>query len=169
MWFRRCGNGSNDEGCLSCRGASAVHLMRPVSCELGQVAKEVLFHTGQQYDDSMSGMFFRELDLPEPGYHLAVGQVLTDTRLVRCSRKSILLKEEPDVFLIYGDTNSTFARSLAAAKPHIPVSHVEAGLRSHNRERIQLISSGMTDHLSALLLCPTETAVHSLSVPQLGM
>jgi len=135
MWFRRCGNGSNDEGSLSCRGASAVHQMCPVACHLRQVAQAVLVHTGQHYDDSMSGVFFRELGLPEPDYHLAGGSASHGHQTGEMLKKieEILLKEEPDVVLVFGDTNSTLAGSLVAAKLHIPVAHVEAGLRSHHR------------------------------------
>jgi UDP-N-acetylglucosamine 2-epimerase len=137
----------------------------PVSCELRKVAKEVLVHTGQHYDDSMSGVFFRELGLPEPDYHLAVGSGLHGQQTGEMLKKleDVFLKEEPNVVLVYGDTNSTLAGSLAAVKLHIPVAHVEAGLRSYNRKMPEEINRVMTDHLSALLLCPTETAVENLS------
>jgi len=136
----------------------------PVSCELRQVAQEVLVHTGQHYDDSMSGVFFRELGLPEPDYHLAVGSGSHGHQTGEMLKKieEILLKEEPEVLLVYGDTNSTLAGSLAAAKLHIPVAHVEAGLRSHNRKMPEEINRVLTDHVSAWLLCPTETAVENL-------
>jgi len=136
----------------------------PVSCELRQVAQEVLVHTGQHYDDSMSGVFFRELGLPEPDYHLAVGSGSHGHQTGEMLKKieEVLLKEEPDVVLVYGDTNSTLAGALAAAKLHIPVAHVEAGLRSYNRKMPEEINRVLTDHLSALLLCPTGTAVENL-------
>jgi UDP-N-acetylglucosamine 2-epimerase len=136
----------------------------PVSCELRQVVQEVLVHTGQHYDDSMSGVFFRELGLPEPDYHLAVGSGSHGHQTGEMLKKieEILLKEKPDVVLVYGDTNSTLAGALASAKLHIPVAHVEAGLRSYNRKMPEEINRVLTDHLSTLLLCPTETAVENL-------
>jgi UDP-N-acetylglucosamine 2-epimerase len=136
----------------------------PVSCELRQVADEVLVHTGQHYDDCMSGIFFRELGLPEPQYHLAVGSGSHGNQTAEMLKKleEVLLKETPDVVLVYGDTNSTLAGALAAAKLHIPVAHVEAGLRSYNRKMPEEVNRVLTDHLSALLLCPTETAVENL-------
>src|SRR5688572_5807600 len=136
----------------------------PVSCELRKIAQEVLVHTGQHYDDTMSGVFFRELGLPEPDYHLAVGSGLHGQQTGEMLKKleEVFLKEEPNLVLVYGDTNSTLAGSLAAAKLHIPVAHVEAGLRSYNRKMPEEINRVMTDHLSALLFCPTETAVENL-------
>lgn len=136
----------------------------PVSCELRKFAQDVLVHTGQHYDDSMSGVFFRELGLPEPNYHLAVGSGSHGHQTGEMLKKieEVLLKEKPDVVLVYGDTNSTLAGALAAAKLHIPVAHVEAGLRSHNRKMPEEINRVMTDHLSSLLLCPTDTAVGNL-------
>lgn len=136
----------------------------PVSRALQEVAQEVLVHTGQHYDDSMSGVFFRELGLPEPDYHLGVGSgshgYQTGEMLMKV--EEVIQKEQPDWVLVYGDTNSTLAGALAAAKLHIPVAHVEAGLRSHNRKMPEEINRLVTDHLSALLLCPTETAVENL-------
>ncbi len=136
----------------------------PVSRELRQVAREVLVHTGQHYDDGMSGVFFRELGLPEPDYHLGVGSGShgQQTGQMLTQIEEILLKETPGQVLVYGDTNSTLAGALAAAKLHLPVAHVEAGLRSFNRKMPEEINRVMTDHLSDLLLCPTETALENL-------
>lgn len=136
----------------------------PVSRELRQITQEVLVHTGQHYDDSMSGVFFRQLGLPEPDYHLGVGSGSHGEQTGEMLRKieEILLKEAPDTVLVYGDTNSTLAGALAAAKLHLPVAHVEAGLRSFNRWMPEEINRVMTDHLSELLFCPTETAVENL-------
>jgi UDP-N-acetylglucosamine 2-epimerase len=112
----------------------------------------------------MSGIFFRELGLPNPDYHLNVGSASHGQQTGEMLKKieDILLKEKPDVVLVYGDTNSTLAGALAASKLHIPVAHVEAGLRSYNRRMPEEINRVLTDHMSTLLLCPTETAVENL-------
>ncbi len=137
----------------------------PVSRELHrQGAVEVLVHTGQHYDDSMSGVFFRELDIAAPNYHLGVGSGAhgQQTGEMLKGLEVILQKERPDVVLLYGDTNSTLAGALAAAQLHRPVAHVEAGVRSFNRRMPEEINRVITDRLSALLLCPTTPAVDNL-------
>ncbi len=136
----------------------------PVSCALRKVAREVVVHTGQHYDDRMSGVFFRELGIADPDYHLGVGSGPhgQQTGDMLKGVEAILLKEAPEVVLVYGDTNSTLAGALAAVKLHVPVAHVEAGLRSFNRRMPEEINRVVTDQLSALLLCPTETAVENL-------
>ncbi len=126
--------------------------------------EEDLLHTGQHYDDAMSGNFFRELDLPQARYNLGVGSAShgAQTAAMLKGVEEVMLSEHYDGVLVYGDTNSTLAGALAAAKLGIPVYHVEAGLRSFNRAMPEEVNRVLTDHLSHRLFAPTETAVENL-------
>lgn len=131
-----------------------------VSNELRQQHEERIIHTGQHYDYALSARFFKELDIPTPDYHLACGSG-THGRQTACmlaAIEEVLMQEHFDWVLVYGDTNSTLAGALSAAKLHVPIAHVEAGLRSFDRSMPEEVNRVVTDHLSVRLFCPTETA-----------
>lgn len=124
----------------------------------------MLIHTGQHYDYELSQIFFDQMEIPSPKYHLGIGSkphgTMAGTMLIKI--ESVLLKELPDWVLVYGDTNSTLAGALASVKLRIPVIHVEAGLRSYNRRMPEEINRVLTDRISCLLFCPSVTAVENL-------
>ncbi|HBI57415.1 MAG TPA: UDP-N-acetylglucosamine 2-epimerase (non-hydrolyzing) [Firmicutes bacterium] len=135
-----------------------------VSRVLRQYHQEIIVHTGQHYDENMSAVFFQELSIPLPDYNLAVGSGShgTQTGAMLAEIEQIIIQEQPDWVMVYGDTNSTVAGALAAAKLYVPVVHVEAGLRSFNRRMPEEINRVVTDSISTILACPTITAVTNL-------
>lgn len=142
----------------------AAAVSRVLRSQYASQVQEILVHTGQHFDENMSKVFFDELDIPEPKYNLEIsgGNHGAMTGRMLESVENVLLAERPDWILVYGDTNSTLAGALAAAKLHIPVAHIEAGLRSFNMRMPEEVNRILADRLSTQLFCPTQTAVDNL-------
>lgn len=142
----------------------------PVSRALREHHEEVLVHTGQHYSEAMSDVFFAELDIPTPEYNLGVGSDTQgkQTGAIVTRFGELAEQENPDVIVVYGDTNSTLASAIVAAKTDARLAHVEAGLRSYNRAMPEEINRVLTDHVSDLLFAPTQRAVENLSDEGIG-
>ncbi|HTW12600.1 MAG TPA: UDP-N-acetylglucosamine 2-epimerase (non-hydrolyzing) [Solirubrobacteraceae bacterium] len=136
-----------------------------VSPLLRERDQELLVHTGQHFDDSLSAVFFAELGIPQPDVHLEIsgGSNTSQTSRMLAALEPVMAAEAPDCVLVYGDTNSTLAGALAAVQQRVPVAHVEAGMRSFDRSMPEEVNRVLTDHLSALLLCSSEVAVANLA------
>jgi UDP-GlcNAc3NAcA epimerase len=137
----------------------------PVSRALATSFREVVIHTGQHYDYGMSDVFFQEMEMRPPDFHLGAGGGThgEQTGKMLIEIEKILDSLKPDYVLVYGDTNSTLAGALATAKAQIPFAHIEAGLRSYNRAMPEEINRVLTDHMSSLLFCPTDAAIENLA------
>jgi len=135
-----------------------------VSGPLRESAQELLVHTGQHYEDTLSGTFFRELGLARPDRELGISGHTNTSQLSRmlAALEPLIAEEHPDVVLVYGDTNSTLAGALAGSQAQMPVVHVEAGMRSYDRSMPEEHNRVLSDHLAELLLCPTEAAAENL-------
>jgi UDP-GlcNAc3NAcA epimerase len=142
----------------------AAALSRAIKNKFSKSIKEIIVHTGQHYDENMSQVFFDELGIPEPNYNLNVGSGShgKQTATMIAGIEDILLQEKPNAIVLYGDTNSTLAGAIAASKIHVPVIHIEAGLRSFNKAMPEEVNRIMCDHVSTLLFSPTKTGFKNL-------
>lgn len=142
----------------------AAALSRAIKNHFKEEINELIVHTGQHYDANMSQVFFEELQIPKPDYNLNVGSGKhgEQTAKMISGIEEILLKEKPDALVVYGDTNSTLAAAIAASKIHVPIVHIEAGLRSFNKKMPEEINRIMCDHASTLLFSPTATGYQNL-------
>ena len=142
----------------------AAALSRAIRNHYADQIQEVIVHTGQHYDDNMSQVFFDELQIPRPDYNLHVGSASHGVQTARMTEgiEALLIKEKPDFIVLYGDTNSTLAGAVAAAKIHVPIVHIEAGLRSFNKSMPEEINRIVCDHCSTLLFTPTKAGLENL-------
>ena len=142
----------------------AAALSRAIKTHYSSEIQEIIVHTGQHYDENMSAVFFDELGIPRPDYNLHVGSASHGVQTARMTEgiEEILLKEQPDFIVLYGDTNSTLAGAVAAAKIHVPIVHIEPGLRSFNKSMPEEINRIVCDHCSTLLFSPTFAGVENL-------
>jgi len=149
----------------------AAALSRAIRESFSDQIHEVLLHTGQHYDQNMSAVFFQQLGIPHPDYNLNVGSGAhgKQTATMINGIEEILLKEQPDYIVLYGDTNSTLAGAIAASKIHVPIVHIEAGLRSFNKSMPEEINRIMCDHASTMLFSPTLTGIHNLECEGFSM
>ena len=152
---------------VSLVGARPQFIKMPLlSSELRKHHKEIIVHTGQHYDDEMSDIFYRDLQIPKPHYNLNIGSGSHGYQIgnMLISFEKLLLNLKPDLVIIFGDTNSTVAGAIAASRLNIPLAHVEAGLRNYDKSIPEEINRLIADHLSNLLFCPTNTAVKNLNM-----
>nr|MBK9652909.1 UDP-N-acetylglucosamine 2-epimerase (non-hydrolyzing) [Bacteroidota bacterium] len=142
----------------------AAALSHCIQTDFSNKISEVIVHTGQHYDDSMSQVFFEELGIPKPKYNLGVGSGMhgEQTASMLSGLENVFISEKPDCIIIYGDTNSTVAAALAAGKLHIPVAHIEAGMRSFDKTMPEEMNRVLSDHISTYLFCASTDAMHNL-------
>ncbi len=142
----------------------AAALSRAIKSHYANEIQEIIVHTGQHYDENMSQVFFDELQIPRPDHNLHVGSASHGVQTARMTEgiEALLLKERPDFIVLYGDTNSTLAGAVAAAKIHVPIVHIEAGLRSFNKSMPEEINRIVCDHCSTLLFTPTKAGLENL-------